>query len=465
VLYRNGAFNDMDIIHFNLNDIALYERYRNWSCRYDLLNKSLERSCIQISERGRNPSEPKYDALTNREEDDVLRSFRACGGTKKAIVILNVGRRKQGKSTTASMESLCLCKAGCKFAIGTNPRHQTFGVDCSPPLQLSLKNLHPKPQLKNILGQTVVIVDIEGLESQNKDEMMLLLKHWVPIASIVVHVSWPELTNEDYFIAKQVHDIIQDAKRSADCKYMVSVATTLQDITGGEVWRDIKQMVNQYRGSPDRFLLFHKLPELGEELWKMVHENNDTKKQYPNLFEYMSEAHCQQYLGFARKLIENVTYECTLNDVANSIIDMQRAVDSLDDRQEELFCIYCDERLQRERMKVENILCNSCDRPCHRVRFFCPSTTKTSIDLHPKGFNLCDKCKDNPSIKLIKVANDVKNAKSQMELEKMRSEIQQEKLAFEEERREKEKYQQQLLEKMNQPLGISDSEQLEPIVE
>lgn len=81
----------------------------------------------------------------------------------KIGVIVNIGRKKKGKSFNASMSSLYLTAKGCHFTTGNSRQHETVGFDISPPLELAPRL---KEQYQNLLNY-LCMIDFEGSDSEN----------------------------------------------------------------------------------------------------------------------------------------------------------------------------------------------------------------------------------------------------------------------------------------------------------
>ena len=310
--------------HFGLfqSDAQRIARHRNI-----LINKSMEYSSSPIVTRG------TEDKKLTPGDVRLLKQTFTENGNKDIAVIMNVGRKRMGKSTTSCIESLLLCDHGGRFEIGRTTEHETFGIYSGPPMTPSYNSLHPKPKCKlDVNKHNISIVDVEGLEDKNKDQMMELLKHWMPVTTVIVHVVLNSLENEDYLITKKMHELMNKHrdKNGKKIRYMVVAATNLKDIKESEIWQDIKRMAAKIHFDEPELCI---LPMLDKGVWDLIDEKKSQNKSYPNLLGLMRDDQIEQYMEFSSDLIQNFKETTTASEMIQVFNKTQDMIHDLENMQ------------------------------------------------------------------------------------------------------------------------------------
>ena len=230
---------------------------------------------------------------------------------KKLSVIMNIGKKRSGKSFCSCMESLFLCEKGCRFRVGEKDDPCTIGIDISPPLKKSQyisSNFQDDPD-------DLVILDIEGFDDENNEIILDIARIWAPLTSICVQSCMVAIEERDKYLFKRIHDIIQESndKTTKNTKYIMAVAPA-RDVKKGRNWRDIKKMNDEIELS--EVPLFDGVSTIGS--------NVKTALQtipFLNPIKYMEKAHVRQYRQFASTIEENLTKTVHPSQVLEAIKD------------------------------------------------------------------------------------------------------------------------------------------------
>ena len=248
----------------------------------------------------------------------------------RACVIVNVGRSRKAKSTNASIESLLLSKEGTRCEIGLDGDDCTKGINISPPLQPSLepvfdlgayyvgkvKGFYETEEIPTELKQTkgplhVFIVDIEGLEGENKRDLLQYVEELIPVTSVFVHSIKESPNNVDIAISVDIHKMINAfrGKNAPRPQYIVAWMPGLNSY-GGDRW-------DQLENSGIKREDVCELPLFGNERTGNKLKEETQKQEYGNLLAIVdAKLHLPSYIVFGvnvgKRLRCNIT---TIGDI------------------------------------------------------------------------------------------------------------------------------------------------------